>query len=352
MAILDIPQVRDFSYDSLQSDLHMGFGGDIKTRFENARWTDAGHTVKRFPNKVDAQIEPFIAAYNAEDDAYVIAQGSDLTKQRDRKDSERDSLFREVKKTIDTFAVLSIFPAKQQAALVVQPVMQKYKIDPDGGIEAQTVATDQWLQEHMANAGCLAAAEELGLTASINQLKSLNDDVRRLTAARNDERSQQESAALRNARAMTEQTYKALILALNAAAIMDDDESAYDALIRSINETIKYYRQLSEQRRKKNASDRNKGGNGGSGGSGGTTPVNPDNNGTTDNGGSDNNSGGTDDNGGDNGGDSSNTDPVTPTPDPDNGGGTDNGGGSDNGGGGDNGGGDDNGGGGAGLSEG
>ncbi len=346
MAILDIPQVRDFSYDSLQSDLHMGFGVDIKTRFENARWTDAGHTVKRFPNKVDAQIDPFIAAYNAEDDAYVIAQGSDLTKQRDRKDSERDSLYREVKKTIDTFAVLSIFPAKQQAALVVQPVMLKYKIDPDGGIEAQTVATDQWLQEHMSNANCMSAAEELGLTASIAQLKTLNDDVRRLTAARNDERSQQESAALRNARSMTEQTYKALILALNAAAIMDDDETAYDALIRSINETIKYYRQLSEQRRKKNASDRSKGGNGGSGGSGGTTPVTPDNGGTDDNngGGDDNNNGGGDDD--------NNTDPVNPTPDPDNSGGTDNGGGSDNGGGGDNGGGDDNGGGGAVLSEG
>lgn len=337
MAILDIPQVRDFSYDSLQSDLHMGFGGDIKTRFENARWTDAGHTVKRFPNKVDAQIDPFIAAYNAEDDAYVIAQGSDLTKQRDRKDSERDSLFREVKKTIDTFAVLSIFPAKQQAALVVQPVMLKYKIDPDGGIEAQTVATDQWLQEHMSNANCMSAAEELGLTASITLLKSLNDDVRRLTAARNDERSQQESAALRNARAMTEQTYKALILALNAAAIMDDDETAYDAFIRSINETIKYYRQLSEQRRKKNASDRNKGGNGGSGGGGGTTPVIPDN-GSDDNGGGEptpdpSNEGGVDNGGGE------------PTPDPSNEGGGDNGGG--NNGGGDNGG-DDNGG----LSEG
>lgn len=258
MAILDISQVGYFDLDNLQNDLHIGFGLDIKTRFLSARYTDQAQTQKFFPTKVDELIEPYATAYDAEDDAYIISQGSDLTKQRDKKDSERDALQKEITRTVETFTTLSIFPDKQQAALVIQPVLQKHKINPDGGIEAQTIATDQWIQEHNASSACTAAAETLGLTASIAQLKSINDEVRRLTAARNDERSQQESAALRNAREVTETAYKALILALNAAAIMDDDETRYSQFIAAINETIKYYRQLAEQRKKANAAKRNK----------------------------------------------------------------------------------------------
>ena len=57
----------------------------------------------------------------------------------------------------------------------MQPIMQKYNIQPDGGIEAQTVATEQWLQEQERNYQCELAAKELGIYESINQLKVLKD---------------------------------------------------------------------------------------------------------------------------------------------------------------------------------
>lgn len=257
--ISNIPQIQGFQLDILQNDLHIGFGGDIAKRLQKARWTDESHATKVFPAAVDALMSAFVQAQSVEDHAYVIAQGSDLTKQRLEKDRQRDVLYKEIRKTVDTFATLTIFPDKMEAALKMQPVMQRYKIDPDGGIEAQTVATQQWLQEQQVNYQLELAARELGIFESINQLKTLNDEIQQLTADRNDERAQKTTAELKNARLQTDQAYREMVLMVNAQAIatsIDDEASTlndtYTELIKSIQETIKYYRQISDERRRAN----------------------------------------------------------------------------------------------------
>ena len=77
-SILDIPQIEVIKENSLQNDLHIGFTGDMAKRLQKAR--------------------------------------------------QRDTLYKEIRKTVDTFATLTIFPDKQEAALRMQPVMQKYAI--------------------------------------------------------------------------------------------------------------------------------------------------------------------------------------------------------------------------------
>ena len=248
--ILEIPQIQNVDLEHLQNDLHIGFGGDVAKRIQKARWTDETHATKVFPEAVDALMGAFVVAQATEDQVYVLAQGSDLTKQRLEKDRQRDVLFKEIRKTVDTFATLSIFPEKQAKALVMQPVMQKYNIQPDGGIEAQTVATAQWLQEQMVNYQCELAARELGIFESIQQLKTLNDEIQQLTADRNDERAQKTTAELRNARLQTDETFRAMALMVNAQAITSADNYLYTELIKSIQETIKYYRQISDDRRR------------------------------------------------------------------------------------------------------
>ena len=237
--ILGIPQIPVYDCGNLQNDLHIGFGGDVAKRIQKARWTDETHATKVFPEAVDALMGAFVVAQATEDQVYVLAQGSDLTRQRLEKDRQRDVLFKEIRKTVDTFATLSIFPEKQAKALVMQPVMQKYNIQPDGGIEAQTVATDQWLQEQMVNYQCELAARELGIFESIQQLKTLNDEIQQLTADRNDERAQKTTAELRKALlAIDDETEPArivstdkkalklggLVLALDGAAVKPADE--------------------------------------------------------------------------------------------------------------------------------
>ena len=257
--IQQIPQIPVFSLESLQNDLHIGFTGDLKKRLDKARWTDETKATKTFPEPVDTLIGDFLTAQHQEDEAYVIAQGSDLTRQRQEKDRQRDALYKEIKKSIDTFATLSIFPDRQEAALRMQPVMQRYKIDPDGGIEAQTVATEQWLEEQLANYNLQQAAQALGIHESINQLKTLNDEIQQLTADRNDERSQKTTAELKTARAATDLAYREMVLMVNAQAITTSVDPAsaamshtYEVLIKSVQETIRYYRQLSDERRRAN----------------------------------------------------------------------------------------------------
>ena len=257
--IMNIPQIPAAPIENLQNDLHIGFTGDIAKRLQKLRWADEAHTLKVFPEAVDALMGAFVVAQGKEDQAYVIVQGSDLTRQRLEKDRQRDVLYKEIKKTVDTFATLTIFPDRQEAALRMQPVMQRYKIDPDGGVEAQTVATEQWLEEQLANYNLQQAAQALGIHESINQLKTLNDEIQQLTADRNDERSQKTTAELKTARAATDQAYRGMVLMVNAQAITTSVDPAsaamchtYEVLIKSVHETIRYYRQLSDERRRAN----------------------------------------------------------------------------------------------------
>ena len=273
-AILETPQVPAYACELLQNDLHIGFGTDNSKRFRAMRWTDETCATKRFPDVVDQPLGEYLSAFAAEDEAYVIAQKSQIVKQRQQKDAERDALYKEIRRTVDTFATLSIFPEKQAKALVMQPIMQKYNIQPDGGIEAQTVATDQWLQEQQRNYQCELAARELGIYESIQQLKTLNDEVRQLTLDHNDENAQKALAALKTARRETDRAFNALRLVLNAMALTSADDSAtYQEIIKNLQQTIKYYRQLSEQRRKKNAAAREKGKDDGGSSDGGDTPT-------------------------------------------------------------------------------
>lgn len=257
--IKQIPQIPVFSLESLQNDLHIGFTGDLKKRLDKVRWTDETKVTKTFPEPVDTFIGDFLTAQHQEDEAYVIAQGSDLTRQRLEKDRQRDALYKEIKKSIDTFAQLSIFPDRQTAALTMQPVMQKYKIDPDGGIEAQTVATQQWLDELFHNYPQEQSARALDIYESLQQLQTLNNEIQQLTASRNDERAQKTTAELKTARLKADEAFRDLALMLNSQAVVttyDPQASTlnniYTELIKSTQETIRYYRQVSDERRRAN----------------------------------------------------------------------------------------------------
>lgn len=250
--VSDILQIKGSDVSHLQDDLHMGFWTEMGKRLRAYR-NGADGNAKNFPAKVDAEFTPWITAVASEDELYKTVTKSQLTKPIKEKDTERDGLYREIKRTVDTFATLSILPEKQAAALKMQPVMQKYKIDPSASYEAETVAIAQWLQEQERNYQLELAAKELGILESVRSLRTLNDEVRTLISQRNDERSAQVVAALREARKVSDQTWRNLVLILNAAALMDEDEYRYTELLQGINEELKYFKRVSEQRRKANA---------------------------------------------------------------------------------------------------
>ena len=96
--ILDIPQIAVFDPGNLQNDLHIGFTGDLK-------------------------------------------------KQRLEKDRQRDVLWKEIKKTVDTFATLTIFPDKKALkagglllALAGTPVQPADEVDAEKEYELVALA--------------------------------------------------------------------------------------------------------------------------------------------------------------------------------------------------------------------
>ena len=99
--ISNIPQVPYYDLGNLQNDMHIGFTGDIAKRVQKARWSTETPPTKVFPDYVDAIMADYIMAQANEDQAYVIAQGSDLTKQRLEKDRQRDVLYKEIRSALN-----------------------------------------------------------------------------------------------------------------------------------------------------------------------------------------------------------------------------------------------------------
>ena len=245
-SILDIPQIAVTPMESLQNDMHIRQGADISRRLQNARWTDSTHATKVFPDNVDALMADFIAAQAAEDEVYVLSQASEFTKQRLEKDAQRDTLYKEIKRTVDTFATLSIFPDKQAAALVMQPLMQKYNIQPDGGIEAQTVATDQWLQEQDMSAQADAASMTLGIRESLRQLKTLTAEIQQLMQQRQTEGASYVVGEMKAARAESENLLAQVIQYLNALLVVSPSEALEQTaqyIQQDMNKTEQQYQQ-------------------------------------------------------------------------------------------------------------
>jgi len=249
--ILQIPQIPSVAPEHLQNDYHIGFTGDIATRLQAARWTDETRSAKAFPEHVDAAMAEFIAAQAEEDAAYVVMQGSILTRQRRQQAERRDMLLSSVKRVVGAFASLTVFPERQRWAATIRSSMLRYSLNPDSGIEAQTVATAQWLADLMADGRSVEAARALGIYDTLVELQQVNAQVQQLTADRNDERSAKQPAGLLRARRATDRAFRALALMLNAGAVMAwPDNARYTELIRSVEETVKYYRQLSADRRR------------------------------------------------------------------------------------------------------
>lgn len=248
----DIVQISNAGTTRLQDDLHVDLWTMMEARLTKFR-DGADGSGSNFPPRVEGEFTPWLSAETEEQSIYKTERKSDYTRRIKEKDDERDALLREVMRTVKTFASLSIFPDRQAAALLMQPVMQKYKVSPVQGYAAESVAVGQWLEEQMGNGELMQAARTLGIDESIATLQRLNDECSQLIADRNDERSQQTTAALREARRVSDGRWRSLVIALNAAAIMDDDVQRYTDLFRSINEDIKYLSQLSRQRRRQNA---------------------------------------------------------------------------------------------------
>lgn len=238
----------------LPNALHLGLVQNVEKRvkaFRNA----ANDGTSALPKRVDDQLSLFITAVMGEDEAFVISQKSEYTKRIADADTKCDRLYEAVKTQVDTYTRFTFDAEKQEKAVKLQDCVKKYRVDVRENYEAENLKLQQLTQELTRNYQLELAAKAIGVYELIQQLKTAVEDMRSLLNLRNDERTYQTAAAMKQARVDVDEQYRLLILALNSAAVMDDDERRFEDLIKQLNEDLRYLRDVVLARKKSGGSD-------------------------------------------------------------------------------------------------
>ena len=209
-------------------------------------YRDSGEAgVSQLPAKVEAVYTPFASGVAAVDDAYKLSRASDFTQRIADEDTRRDNLYTALKNQVQMYLKFTFDTEKRAAGEYVWNIMKKYGVDISENYSEESGKLQQMIQDLEADNVAGQHITTLGLASLISQLKTANEAVRTLMAERNDERMQQEKAALANARNRADEAYRDLILMINAAIAMEDDQESIaglEGVVSQMNELIKYYR--------------------------------------------------------------------------------------------------------------
>lgn len=250
--IKDILLVQNYETYPLQNVLHIAFWQAVEKRVFD--WVGDVNTIKdKLPGKLLEQWGAFRGAVGSEDNYYLLANNSEYTKKIDAADKLRDDIYRKIKKLVDAFAAVDFDEEKNKAALLMQPIMKRYAIDPSAAYEVETTKIGQWIDEQNTNYQAEKAAKALGVYEQIQALKTANDEVRKLISIRMDEQGYTPQAALKKARQVTDEEWKYFVLALNSYAVADESDYRFEELIKSINAEIAYSKEQYAALKKKNS---------------------------------------------------------------------------------------------------
>lgn len=198
--------------------------------------------VSQLPEKVEAVYTPFVDSVSQMDSTYKLSRTSGYTQQIADEDTRRDSLYLALKNQVQMFMRFTFDTEKQEAATYLWNIMKKYNVDVDENYYEESGKLQQMLQELETDNVAGQHITTLGLTSFVIQLKTANEAVRTMLSQRNDERMLQEKAALAKARKEVVQSYRELVLMINATAAIGNEPHLFDEVISQVNELIKYYR--------------------------------------------------------------------------------------------------------------
>ena len=188
--------------------------------------------------KCAAQVKALRDAVRAEDENLQTSAKSLTTDKIAAADRLRDQLYAGYKKAVAGYVN---FPMESMAdaAKVLNQHIKDYKIDVQAQLDKETGLLVNFIQD--LEGKFAEQVKALSLGAFVEKLKSANEDVRALTGQRTDERSAKTAGALKAARAASDESYKMLVLHVNAHALLEGEE-AYAAFIDYANTEIEHFR--------------------------------------------------------------------------------------------------------------
>lgn len=183
-------------------------------------------------------VEEFGTAFKKEDEAFKQYRASDHTAALQQADEERDRLYASLRDTIKAYAKFPIAETAQHAEPLLK-VIKNYKISTRENYMKESGLVDNMLQDLLQYERQL---NRLGLLVLANQLKTKNDEVRKLIANRNDERSEQVLGELKAARAVSDAAYAVVVFYTNAFFAMNPDVREAADLVKRMSEDLEYFR--------------------------------------------------------------------------------------------------------------
>ena len=246
-------EIYDINIQRMNNGAHFTFVSNILARAE------ADTAVKE---KASELVSNFKTAVSAEDEALKISQKSLLTDEIAKADSDRDALYAGYKKAVEGFLAMPIADMAQAAKILSQHI-KDYKINTADQLDKETGLLVNFISD--LEDKYAAQVAKLGLTAFVTNLKEANERVRTLTLQRTNEKIGITVGALKTARTVSDDAYRALVKMVNALALVFDEKD-YTAFIDYVNTEITHYKREVIGQKAKNPST-----------SGGSSVTSPDN---------------------------------------------------------------------------
>ena len=189
----------------------------------------------------------------AENAAYIIVRGSELTEQIAAQDNIRDTKMDEVTSVVNAMLRVASLPAMQQAAQVFKRGWDVYSPSAKAAYEAETTDLQQWHEDYLASADQQQAARTLGIEQIIADMMQANAEVHRLIVLRENTQGQQRTATtLKDARVQTDKAYKWMMLVLNSYHVVDANPARFDTVTSNLISQQDYYLGLVRERQRNN----------------------------------------------------------------------------------------------------
>jgi hypothetical protein len=278
---------------SLKNGQHFSFMQAFVTVLEQQGFT---------ASKITALKTQLLAAFEAENNCYMLARTSELIAQRDEADRRRDNYYSRLHAIVRAWAE-SGDPDMEAAANVLIKVFKLYKLKTSAQMDDETGVMENLITDLSTTAN-LAHMATLHVSWLFQQMCQGHEDVKSIRLQEGAEVSERELGALVTARKECDRLYDELTYLIEAFEKTADDAAPYTAFISLWNGTLKIYQDMLDRKSSSNSSSSSSSQQGGttepSGEQGGTT-ENGENGGSTENG--ENGQNGGDNGGGDNGGD-------------------------------------------------
>ena len=185
-------------------------------------------------SKLSSDVTALEKAFEVEDENLLLSQKSRFTARISEADTQRDAFYFGYRNAMASFLTLSSGEMKESAENL-QEHLNTYKVDPREQLDRQTGLMINFIKDLEGKLKDDVAC--LGLTQMVTKMKEANDTVYTLLIERDNEKSVKIAGAVKASRLATDDAYQALVLKVNALAVVEGD-AAYASFIDGLNSQI------------------------------------------------------------------------------------------------------------------